>query len=89
MLDRLRLGYVVDFVDGGIGTFRWYTFNVADAAISAAIVLLFLAAVRPALAEPSRKAIPSADGEPDDVPVAPGVVASDTVPQPVGPGDER
>lgn len=47
MLDRLRLGYVVDFVDIGIGDLRWYTFNVADAAISCAIVLLLLSAVLP------------------------------------------
>ncbi|HUG48306.1 MAG TPA: signal peptidase II [Candidatus Limnocylindria bacterium] len=40
LIDRLRLGYVVDFVDAGIGGFRWYTFNVADSAISIAIVLL-------------------------------------------------
>ena len=52
MLDRLRLGYVVDFVDGGIGNIRWYTFNVADAAISLSILLLLLAAVRPSLTEP-------------------------------------
>ena len=48
MLDRLRLGYVVDFVDIGIGDLRWYTFNVADAAISCAIVLLLLSALLPA-----------------------------------------
>lgn len=48
--DRLRLGYVVDFVDAGLGSWRWYTFNVADAAISGAIVLLVLAAIRPSLA---------------------------------------
>jgi signal peptidase II len=48
--DRLRLGYVVDFVDAGLGSWRWYTFNVADAAISGAIVLLILAAIRPSLA---------------------------------------
>ena len=48
MLDRLRLGYVVDFVDAGIGGLRWYTFNVADAAISSAIVLLLLSALLPA-----------------------------------------
>ena len=47
MLDRLRLGYVVDFVDIGIGDLRWYTFNVSDAAISCAIVLLLLSAVLP------------------------------------------
>jgi signal peptidase II len=49
MTDRLRMGYVVDFVDIGIGDFRWYTFNVADAAISTAIVMLIGAAFIPAL----------------------------------------
>jgi signal peptidase II len=69
MLDRLRLGYVVDFVDGGIGNVRWYTFNVADAAISVAILLLFVAAIRPSLADPaaSRTA-----GPPESRPAAPG-----------------
>jgi signal peptidase II len=37
-IDRIRYGYVIDFVDMGIGDFRWYTFNVADASISLAIV---------------------------------------------------
>jgi signal peptidase II len=40
LVDRLRLGYVIDWVDMGIGSTRWYTFNVADASISTAIVLL-------------------------------------------------
>ena len=44
MADRFRLGYVVDFVDLGIGGFRWYTFNVADSAISVAILLLLVSA---------------------------------------------
>jgi signal peptidase II len=47
LIDRLRLGYVVDFVDAGIGDWRWYTFNVADAAISMAIVLLIALAIWP------------------------------------------
>ena len=51
MIDRLRLGYVVDFVDVGIGPTRFYTFNVADSAISLAILLLFVAAIRPALVD--------------------------------------
>jgi signal peptidase II len=38
--DRIRLGAVVDFVDMGIGDWRWYTFNVADSAISIALVIL-------------------------------------------------
>jgi len=50
VIDRLRLGYVVDFVDIGIGGFRWYTFNVADAAISTALVMLFALAFFPRLA---------------------------------------
>jgi signal peptidase II len=49
LIDRIRLGYVVDFVDAGIGTLRFYTFNVADSAISLAILLLILLALFPAL----------------------------------------
>ena len=49
MTDRLRLGYVVDFVDLGFGDLRWYTFNAADAAISVAIVMLIAAALFPSL----------------------------------------
>jgi signal peptidase II len=50
LTDRIRLGYVVDFVDAGIGSLRWYTFNVADSAISVALLLLFAAAIWPSLA---------------------------------------
>jgi len=49
LLDRLRFGYVVDFVDVGIGTLRFYTFNAADAAISTALLLLILSAFLPAI----------------------------------------
>ena len=59
LADRLQYGYVIDFVDAGIGTFRWYTFNVADASISCAIVLLILLALRPEGLEPGNRA---ADG---------------------------
>ena len=31
LVDRLRYGYVVDFVDMGIGGWRFYTYNLADA----------------------------------------------------------
>lgn len=44
MADRFRIGYVVDFVDLGIGNLRWYTFNVADSAISLSILLLLFGA---------------------------------------------
>ena len=69
MLDRLRLGYVVDFVDVGIGPTRFYTFNVADSAISLAIFLLLVAALRPSLVEGRAVTRPSTrpgDGEPGD-----------------------
>jgi signal peptidase II len=42
LLDRLRYGHVVDWVDTGIGNARFYTFNVADSAISIAVALLLL-----------------------------------------------
>jgi signal peptidase II len=50
LIDRLRLEHVVDFVDAGIGDLRWYTFNVADAGISFAILLLLAASVWPSVA---------------------------------------
>jgi signal peptidase II len=51
LMDRLRLGYVVDFVDIGIGDLRFYTFNLGDSAISLAILMLIAAAIWPALTE--------------------------------------
>ncbi|MGZ8528411.1 MAG: signal peptidase II [Candidatus Limnocylindrales bacterium] len=48
-IDRARLGYVVDFVDMGIpGGWRFYTWNVADAAITISILLLLLMVILPA-----------------------------------------
>jgi signal peptidase II len=52
LADRLRIGYVVDFVNMGIGDLRFYTYNVADAAISAALVLLVLMAFWPSPRRP-------------------------------------
>ncbi|HEV3272597.1 MAG TPA: signal peptidase II [Candidatus Methylacidiphilales bacterium] len=37
LLDRARLGYVVDFLDVHIGPHRWPTFNVADSLICLAV----------------------------------------------------
>ncbi len=52
LADRIRLGYVVDFVDMGVGDLRFYTYNVADAAISTALVLLILMAFWPSRRRP-------------------------------------
>jgi signal peptidase II len=51
LIDRVTLGSVVDFVDIGIGSLRFYTFNVADAAITTAIVMLIGLALLPKLGE--------------------------------------
>ena len=64
MVDRLRLHYVVDFVDVGIGPTRFYTFNVADSAISLAILLLFIAAIRPSLVDGRAARVQSAEPVP-------------------------
>jgi signal peptidase II len=57
-VDRIRYGYVIDFVDMGIGTWRWYTFNVADASISIAIVGLLVITVLGDRPPPWRRNVP-------------------------------
>lgn len=47
LIDRVRYGHVVDFVDMGIGGWRFYTYNVADAAITTAIIALIVLALFP------------------------------------------
>jgi signal peptidase II len=42
LIDRLYAGYVVDFVDVYVGTWHFWAFNVADAAINVGAVLVFL-----------------------------------------------
>ena len=42
IVDRLRHGVVIDFLDFGIGDVRWYVFNVADACVSVGVVLLIV-----------------------------------------------
>jgi signal peptidase II len=52
-IDRVRLDHVVDFVDMGIGSLRFYTYNVADSAITISILLLLLSAVLPSRGGPA------------------------------------
>lgn len=42
LIDRVYLGYVVDFVDFYSGGWHFWAFNVADAAITAGVVLMIL-----------------------------------------------
>jgi signal peptidase II len=41
-IDRFRFGYVVDFADIGIGSWRFYIFNIADSAVTVAILLMLV-----------------------------------------------
>jgi lipoprotein signal peptidase len=36
----LHYGYVVDFINVGIGDLRWYVFNVADSSLVVGVVIL-------------------------------------------------
>jgi len=42
IIDRIRLGYVVDFIDWHLGDKHWPTFNIADVAISVGVGLLLI-----------------------------------------------
>lgn len=46
LVDRIRAGPVVDFIDVGIGTVRFWTFNLADAGITIGAVLLAVSFLR-------------------------------------------
>jgi len=40
VIDRVRLGYVIDFIDWHYRDWHWPVFNLADSAISVGVVLL-------------------------------------------------
>ena len=42
LIDRVRFGEVIDFLDVYLGSYHWPAFNVADSAISIGAVLLIL-----------------------------------------------
>jgi signal peptidase II len=42
LIDRFRLGHVVDFLDFHIGAWHFPTFNIADSAITIGAILLIL-----------------------------------------------
>ena len=47
---------VVDFIDVGSGSFRWYTFNIADSAVTVGVILYLLHSlfiIKPELVEQS------------------------------------
>lgn len=40
LIDRIRLKYVIDFIDMGIGDLRWFTYNLADAFVTVSAIYL-------------------------------------------------
>ncbi len=42
VIDRVRLGYVIDFIDWHYRDWHWPVFNLADSAISVGVVLLIV-----------------------------------------------
>jgi len=42
LIDRIRFKEVVDFIDIGVGRFRWPVFNIADSCVTVGVVLLIL-----------------------------------------------
>ena len=54
LLDRVRFGYVVDFLDFSLSGHHWPAFNVADSAICIGVGLLFLDMLRNEEAETPR-----------------------------------
>ncbi len=47
VIDRLRLGYVIDFLDFHAGTAHWPAFNIADSAITVGAAIFLIQGLRP------------------------------------------
>ena len=62
LIDRIRQGYVVDFVDFGYRSNWWPVFNVADSAIVVGVALLVLNAFVPSPSEESVRRTGDASG---------------------------
>ena len=55
LVDRLRMGEVVDFFDFGIGRYHWPVFNVADIAVTVGVFLLLFSYIRDSAQQPADK----------------------------------
>jgi signal peptidase II len=53
VVDRIRLGAVVDFLDFYVGNNHWPAFNVADSAICVGVAVLLLWVKSPCVADPA------------------------------------
>ena len=69
LIDRIATGEVLDFIDMGIGSYRWPTYNVADIAVTVGAVLLIYGFIRHPGKEMETESPTCGDGGPD--PLAP------------------
>ena len=58
LVDRFRLGYVVDYLDVFVGNYHWPTFNLADSAVTLGVVCLLASSIW-STNRPKSEAIPS------------------------------
>jgi len=52
LVDRIYPGMVIDFIDMGIGSYRWPVYNIADSAVTIGGILLILSFSRTRATEP-------------------------------------
>lgn len=65
LIDRMRHGYVVDFLDFHFGTFTWPAFNIADAGICVGVgIYLVFSFVHPTALEKKDDFLPSGQEPP-------------------------
>ena len=61
LVDRIRWGRVVDFIDVGLGALRWPVFNVADSAVTLGVILLAWNLARSGRTDPDLESPPGSD----------------------------
>jgi signal peptidase II len=61
LVDRVRWGRVVDFIDVGVGAVRWPVFNVADSAVTLGVILLAWNLARSGRTDSDLESPPSSD----------------------------
>lgn len=54
LIDRIRFGEVIDFINMGIGPYRWPTYNVADICITVGVIVLIVSTLLYGGGEPER-----------------------------------
>ena len=77
LVDRVRLGCVVDFLDFDLGFMHWPTFNVADIGITVGVILLVADSLFA-----SRAPSPSPGPSPSPTPPEPPTPTASTPPEP-------